>query len=182
MDTDVEVLKNLDGYLVHNAFSGFENDCSIPTGIMASVAHNRWCKLQLEHYDNRHFVCEDGKLDLTTNVEIITRITKAHYSIELNNTFQDIGDIVFYPSDFFCPKSHKTGIISCTDNTACIHHFAGSWTIPLRQKYVRISRKLSNKIGHNFANIVLLPMQCLCIIKETGVKSLIRKVYSKINS
>ena len=182
MDTDVEVLKNLDNYLTHNAFSGFESDGSIPTGIMASVAHNQWFQLQLNYYDGRHFVYENGKLDMTTNVETITKITKAHYSIELNNTFQDIGDIVFYPSDYFCPKSHKTGIISCTDNTACIHHFAGSWTIPLRQKYIKIKTKFSKRIGYNCANMILLPMQCACIIKETGMKSLIRKVYSKIKN
>ena len=35
MDTDVEVLKPLDEYLNYVAFSGFENELFIPTGIMA---------------------------------------------------------------------------------------------------------------------------------------------------
>ena len=35
MDTDVEVLKPLDKFLVNKAFSGFENYMNIPTGIMA---------------------------------------------------------------------------------------------------------------------------------------------------
>ena len=180
MDTDVEVLKNLDNYLIHNAFSGFESDGYILTGIIASVAHNHWLKLQLDYYDGRHFLFKNGSLDLTTNVEIITKITKAHYKIELNNSYQDIGDIVFYPSDFFCPKNHATGIISFTKNTACIHHFAGSWTIPLRKKYTHMRRILSCKIGIKLANIILLPLQCVCIIKEIGVKSFLRKVCIKM--
>ena len=36
MDTDVEVLKNLDCFLSEKAFSGFESVDRIPTGIMAS--------------------------------------------------------------------------------------------------------------------------------------------------
>ena len=34
MDTDVEVLKSLDVFLNHQAFSEFEDEVSIPTGIM----------------------------------------------------------------------------------------------------------------------------------------------------
>ena len=36
MDTDVEVLKPLDSLLDLKGFSGFENETSIPTGIMAA--------------------------------------------------------------------------------------------------------------------------------------------------
>jgi len=31
-----------------------------------------------------------------------------------------------FPKDYFCPKS-RTGIITLTENTYCIHHFAASW-------------------------------------------------------
>ena len=179
MDTDVEVLKNLDSYLTHNAFSGFESDGSIPTGIMASVAQNSWFQLQLDYYDGRHFISEDGKHDMTTNVETITKITKAHYSIELNNTFQDVGDIVFYPSDYFCPKSHKTGIISCTDNTACIHHFAGSWTSPAQQQFYAIKRKLITGFGTKIGTLFSLPAFCMWQIKDNGIRGFVKKICRK---
>ena len=42
MDTDVEVIKSLDGFLKHHAFSSFENNDYIPTGIMASEKNNKW--------------------------------------------------------------------------------------------------------------------------------------------
>ena len=65
-------------------------------------------------------------MDLTTNVVIITKLMKG--KMEFNNTYQEIENYIsFYPSDFFCPKSHKTGEIRITENTICIHHFAGSW-------------------------------------------------------
>ena len=60
MDTDVEVLKSLDGFLHHTAFSGFENETDVPTGIMASEKGGLWAKENLEYYNGRHFVKSDG--------------------------------------------------------------------------------------------------------------------------
>lgn len=127
MDTDVEVLKSLDPFLNHIAFSGFEDNEHIPTGIMASVKGGKWAKDNLAYYDNRYFIKEDGTMDLTTNV-----ITLTSYMLPLglkqNNTYQDfLGLITFYPKDYFCPKSYEDGKIYLTDNTVTIHHFAGSW-------------------------------------------------------
>ena len=36
MDTDVEVLGSYDSFLHHHAFSGFETDGNVPTGMMAA--------------------------------------------------------------------------------------------------------------------------------------------------
>ena len=56
MDTDVEVLKPLDKFLVHHAFSGFEDDWDVPTGIIASEKGGRWAKENLDYYKEKHFV------------------------------------------------------------------------------------------------------------------------------
>ena len=127
MDTDVEVLKSLDPFLKHIAFSGFEDNEHIPTGIMASVKGGKWAKENLAYYDNRHFVKEDGTYDLTTNV-----ITLTNYMLPLglkqNNTYQDFTNLItFYPKDYFCPKSYDDGKIYLTNRSVTIHHFAGSW-------------------------------------------------------
>ena len=42
MDTDVEVLKTFDPFLHHHAFSGFENNNYVPTGMMASEKNGKW--------------------------------------------------------------------------------------------------------------------------------------------
>lgn len=127
MDTDVEVLKPLDQFLKHNAFSGFENYKDIPTGIMASEKGGKWAKDNLEYYNGKHFIKENGEFDMTTNVTIITNYM-LQYGLKQNNTYQDFPELVtFYPKDYFCPKSQVDGKIKLTENTVCIHHFAGSW-------------------------------------------------------
>lgn len=127
MDTDVEVIGSFDQFLHHHAFSGFETDGNVPTGMMAAEKKSVWAKDLLDQYNERKFVQEDGSFDMTTNTVVIT-----NYMIEKglvkNNTYQDFPELcTMYPAEYFCPKDHRTGKIICTKNTVCIHHFAGSW-------------------------------------------------------
>lgn len=127
MDTDVEVLKSYNPFLHHTAFSGFENNNYVPTGMMASEKGGRWVSDLLAGYADRRFIKEDGTFDMTTNTFTITEYMKKKGLI-CNNTYQDFpGLVTLYPADYFCPKDHTTGIIELTDNSVCIHHFAASW-------------------------------------------------------
>ena len=50
--------------------------------------------------------------------------------------------------DFFCAKDHGSGLITKTDNTYCIHHFAMSW-IPNSNKILpNIKRFLIKVFGY----------------------------------
>ncbi len=178
MDTDVEVLKNIDEFLGHTSFSGFENEVSIPTAIMGSIKNGEWVKILLEYYDNKHFINEDGSLDTTTNVTIITKLTKENYKISLNNQYQDIPSILtLYPKDYFCPKSYKTGKIYLTENTYTIHHFNGSW---LEEKSIN-SRNTNYKIikflGENIGSKVIWAKR---IYQQDGLLMLINRLLKKI--
>lgn len=151
MDTDVEVLKSLDRFLIHSAFSGFEDDKMIPTGIMASEKGGKWAKDNLAYYADRHFLKPDGALDLTTNVVTLTRYMLKE-GLQQNNTYQDFPDLItFYPKDFFCPKSHKNGKIYLTENTYTIHHFSGSWITP----WQKFKAKIINYLGSNLTNKII---------------------------
>jgi hypothetical protein len=127
MDTDVEILKNIDQFLNTPAFSGFETDDCIPTGIIGAEKNSLWAKEQLDYYCNISFIKSNGAYNLKTNVQIITENMSILGFIP-NNKFQIINNYFYiYPKDFFCPKSHETGIVTITENTYCIHHFSGSW-------------------------------------------------------
>lgn len=129
MDTDVEVLKPLDAFLKHQAFSSFENNNKIPTGLMAAEAGNPWIKDLLDEYKGLTFLGADGNMDLTTNVERITNLTLRKYGLTPVSSYQDLagGIVTMYPHDYFCPKDWQTGNIILTENSHTIHHFAGSW-------------------------------------------------------
>ena len=148
MDTDVEVLKNLDVFLNQHAFSGFERTEMIPTGIMASEQGGLWVGMLLHYYDDHHFLLKDGTMDMTTNVVTITNMTKERYPIVLDGTLQKCnGDVTFYPPEYFCPKSYQTGKIELTKNSYTIHHFAGSWLTEEEKKNAARTRKYRKVFG-----------------------------------
>lgn len=126
MDTDVEVLRSLDRFLSDKAFSGFEAEDRIPTGIMAAEACHPIFERLLGDYEGRRFIKPDGKPDLTTNVTYITEAL-LDAGLILNNQKQTVSDFTLYPSDYFCPKDWLTKKVNLTENTYTIHHFDGSW-------------------------------------------------------
>jgi len=143
MDTDVEVIQPIDRFLVHHAFSGFQTPNSYPTGIMASEKGGKWVRENLEYYTGKHFVKDDGSLDLTTNVDTIMSLLEP-YGIKRNNIFQEIPDFfTLYPQEFFCPLEDMH-IINITVNSYTIHHFAGSW-LPWTEKLKKKAIKLMGK-------------------------------------
>lgn len=143
MDTDVEVLKPLDNYLHHVAFSGFEDEKNVPTGIMASEKEGKWAKENLDYYNGRHFIKPDGSFDMTTNVGTITNYMLSKGLVP-NNTYQDFPNLItLYPKDYFCPKSYKDGKIYLTSNTVTIHHFAGSWFTDEKKLFHQVLKKYS---------------------------------------
>lgn len=145
MDVDVEVLKSFDDLLHLSAFSGFENDNFVPTGVMGSEKDGRWVNELLSYYTNLPLKVNGSVSDFIPNTLIITKMMIAKGFV-MNNSFQEIKDYVtFYPNDYFCPKSYKTGMIKLTGNSYCIHHFAKSW--------IRIDRRLRNIIKMKLMNI-----------------------------
>ena len=150
MDTDVQIFKNIDRFLNDNAFSCFENATHIPTALMASAKGNKWMKMLLDDYSNREFVNANGKMDLRTNVEVITELS-IKVGLVPNGKEQIFSDGVhMYTKDYFCPIDTYSNKDVFTDNTYAAHLFNGSWTSPTRRKL----SKLKKKLGFNIDKIL----------------------------
>lgn len=151
MDTDVEVIKPIDRFLNHHAFSGFQDYVSFPTGIMASEKGSKWAIDNLNYYKNRHFIKEDGSLDIEkTNVESIMEVMQA-YNVKIDNTYQDFeGYFTLYPKEYFCPIEYVNDI-KITKNTYTIHHFAGSWS----PWHVKFKRRIIRFLGKRLWNFII---------------------------
>lgn len=144
MDTDLEVIRPIDEFLRHRAFTSFQDENSIPTAIMGSEAKNKWIGALLSDYDTRQFLKPDGSYDLTTNVDIITQLTVRDYGVVLDNTYQELADgVVIYPNSYFCPKVFDTQEVMITDDTHTIHHFNASWYDPGKLKRYRLHQAMS---------------------------------------
>lgn len=143
LDADVELIKSLDDYLRHQAFSGFEDIDTVPTGIIASEQGNHHIKALLDHYDEVDFLDKNGKPNLEANVIFMTKYF-VNKGLKLNNQYQDIDGFIFYPKEYFCPKDYRDAYkIKITDNTVAIHHFSSSW----RPWHQRLKMKIMALVG-----------------------------------
>ena len=166
MDTDVEVLKPLDEFLKYEAFSGFESEKDIPTGIMACEKGQELFKELLDEYKNLHFLKSDGTYDETTNVVRITD-TCLKYGFVPNNQLQTVKGFSLFPRDYFCPKDHVTRITRLTENSYTIHHFDGSW----KSEEERYAASLKQRCPW----IPLRVAKGIAKIKYVGFKAFIKK-------
>ncbi len=126
LDSDIEVMRNFDDLLDSPAFSGIESGGRFAAWIMACEAGNPLFGKMLSYYDNRDFVTDSGKMDLTPNTIPMTAIL-SHYGMRPENILQKLKYITIYPEEYFCPKNPWTLKINITDNTHAMHLFAGAW-------------------------------------------------------
>ncbi|MDY4077590.1 MAG: glycosyltransferase [Clostridium sp.] len=182
MDTDVEVVKNLDKFLKYESFSGFESTKYIPTGIMGGEKNSRWIKYLLSYYDNKSFINEDGTLDTTTNVITITNMTKEKYNLRLDNSFQLLNEeVALFPSEFFCPKDYETEKINITKNTHTIHHFSGSWQSDEQRRIQEKKKKYTKIFGKGIGNLVYDFYYIKYKIKNVGIKKSFKAIIKRLS-
>lgn len=123
LDTDTEILKPLDSFLNHGAFSGYESyggmNKRIQMGLVGAKKQHTWIKLLLSWYEGKHVA---GYHLFTPNTRLISKVTEHYYGVKLDGKPLILeNDVHIYASTYFSPGG------KITEKTHCIHHFAGSW-------------------------------------------------------
>ena len=118
LDVDFEVYKAFEDLLQNKAFAGFEGSKHNPImmGVLGSEAGGQWVSLQLERYNDRHFII-DGLPDMMTNVKFVSDYMTRQGFLR-NGREQFCMGLHVYPVDYFCPRL-TTGEYLRTDNTYC---------------------------------------------------------------
>ena len=139
LDTDVKINKSFDPLLKHTAFLNFIFDCSVGTAIIGSEKGNPYIKGLLDMYDRSVIVSrekarggkvftegENGELLVrgyaTSNYYHTYYILKHYPEFKLGNKYQDMGDFVIYPKEYF-------EIGKLMGNHYAVHLCAGEWQI-----------------------------------------------------
>ncbi len=140
LDTDVQIIKNFDPLLQHKAFVGIEkavwlseNTINLGLGFGAEKEHP-FIKEHLEFYETIPVLNEDGTFNRTASPAYTTELLLKRGLDISKNQEQNLGDIIIYPTEYFCPKDFITGNVYCTENTFSIHNFDASWYDEKQQK------------------------------------------------
>jgi mannosyltransferase OCH1-like enzyme len=120
LDTDMEIIKNLDDLLETDFFTGYENDEIISFGILGCIPQHKIIEKMLDFYDNKIW---DSDMYIITN--ILTEILKEEYGDKLFET----SGIKIYPKEYFYPYNHDEEFTEkcLTENTYGIHWWGKSW-------------------------------------------------------
>ena len=123
LDTDVELLKNLDDLVKNGAYMGFEDDQAIATGLgFAGEKGHEFIGENMRYYE------ELTDFSQLRSCPIITTELLGVYGLKENNgTIQEVAGMKLYPPEYLCPKNERTGLTEKTKNTYSIHHFDASW-------------------------------------------------------
>jgi hypothetical protein len=126
LDSDIKVLKSFDDLLNEKAFTAFESGGRVAAWIFGGQCGEPIFKELLSHYDNRHFIDESGKPDLTPNSIPVTQTLIRHGLVAENRT-QMLDVITVFTEDYFSPFNPWTKRIRKTENTHAMHLFKGAW-------------------------------------------------------
>lgn len=171
LDTDVELIKNLDDLLEYDGYIGMEEVGTINTGQgFGAKKHHPFVKENKEYYENNKFWDEDGNFQKVICVEITTKLLKEH-GLKEKNQKQDVAGMKIFPIEYFCPIVMGTNQLKVTKNTYSIHHFAASWksdnklirklsyySIPIKREIKKIINNKIIPIENNEFKIILVSM------------------------
>lgn len=136
LDTDVELIKNIDFVFDNTNFFCYEDDIHINTGLgFGAEKNSEVIKQIMSDYDSAHFILEGGKLDLTPCPQ---RNTKVLNSI-------DSSQFVTYPKEMFNPIDFNTKVKTITNNTVAIHWYGCSW-MSNKEKLLRYIKNIMKSI------------------------------------
>lgn len=148
IDTDVELFKNLDGFLNCKMFMGFIFDSSIGTALFGTEAGNPLMKEWLEILEKDF----EEKQDFTVSNDWVTKYFLEHFrDFRLTGKRQSLQcGIELYPKDYF----ERYQVDKKSGGGYAEHHCYGSWSddkhVPLYKRILKklLPRKLISQLGH----------------------------------
>lgn len=145
LDTDVELIRNIDELTKYDAFFSSEDNININTGLgFGSKKKNEVLKLLMDDYDNIKFIKEDGSIDKTTcpirNTKTIRKYLKDEKVVFDKKIVYN--NMCFLPKEYFCPLDYETKKMKKTNNTYAIHWFSGTWMTKTEKLKKLIKRML----------------------------------------
>lgn len=127
MDTDVELIRNLDELLYQEAFCSVEKWQVLNFGgCSGAIRGHHSLKPFLERREEKSLTRKDGSFDGISSGLIDTGIAlDAGYVINGKN--QSVMGMNIYTYDYFHPYDYMSGMLEKTDDTFSIHQFNGGW-------------------------------------------------------
>ena len=142
LDTDVELVKNIDELLYQKAFAGIEGTQYVNLGLgFGAYPGCQVIKEIRDTYKEKKFIKEDGTCDMTPSPVVQKKFFRENGYIN-NGDYQVIKDMTIYPEKVLSAKCLWTGRIQITEHTFAIHHYDASWTSEHLKRETLLNKQL----------------------------------------
>lgn len=128
LDTDVELLRDLEPLLNHSAYFGFEAKKIVNTGL--GFGAEKGCAILqelMEIYSLIHFKNSDGSYNLTPCPELNANVFLKRGLVSNDQRQVLHGDILILPTICLSPCDFETRIVRKGKDTFSIHWYQASW-------------------------------------------------------
>lgn len=127
LDTDVELISNLDDLLYQDAYAAFEKTQFVNLGTgFGACKGSKIIKAMMDEYENLEFINPDGSLNLVASPEIQTK-TLLRHGLKQNGEYQRLDGITIFPEKMLNGKCSSTRRVRIREFTKSIHHYDASW-------------------------------------------------------
>lgn len=147
LDTDVELIANMDELLFQQAFVGIDSPwlINLGSGFGAVSGHKIIGELR-DMYCHMEFCNRDGRLNMTPCPILQKDYFKSKGYVN-NGNYQIIDEVSIYPEKILSAKCSFTDRILPTERSVAIHHFDGSWVSPEQKRIHEERFKLFQSIN-----------------------------------
>lgn len=127
LDTDVELLRNLDAFRRHDVFFFYGEWPAVNSGNLCGAVpgHGIIRQIRDEPRDHRHYITY-GRTDGKTNCYYESNVL-ARFGFRRNFLQQQFAGVVVYPPEYSLSDSQSGLRTEPTERTVTIHHCLGSW-------------------------------------------------------
>lgn len=126
LDTDVELVRNIDSLLQYKLFCGFESRKYVAFGLgFGSKKEHHILKEMMDEYDKTDFLNYDGTLNLLPSPAYQTNVLLKH-GLVCDGRTQHHDDYSVFSQEYFAPIN-AIGFGNITKNTYSIHQYAATW-------------------------------------------------------
>lgn len=149
-DTDVEVIRPFEQYLKgHSMVMGFEGERTLTTAFIACCEGHPFMEEFEKTYHSRHFLNEDGSMDLTVINDGFSRQAGA-WGIDLSkNEYQETDrKIAVYPTAYFSAFDIQNWHENPNFDTCMIHHMDASWVDKKGSVHIAVIKGLQRVLGY----------------------------------
>ena len=132
LDTDVEMVRNLDDLLYQKGFFGMQGNLIVNNGLgFGAMPKLPMLKVMRDTYNGRKFIKEDGSYNLIASPHIDTKFFEL-LGLKKKNINQIIQDVTIYPAPVLGGYIDTSMIVS--DDVYLLHHYVGSWVVGEERK------------------------------------------------